>query len=557
MNIPRKRLRMSRARTIAISGLIALLSAVAPVIVGPQSVRADVASPSWWNGNCDVNNNPNSYPLGASFNGVEACGPRPIFTTQSDHLVNFGAGASEFEWECVELVMRYMYQVYGIAPYVVSNNAAYNVVNDYSGSVLTKVSNNGVSLPTPGDILAFAASANHPTYGHTAVVTAVGVDSNGNGSVTYLQQNASANGSGSVAVTNNTLGDSITGWLHNPNYVPPAPSGGTGQAIAYSPTSNLPIVAAHGPNNSLWVYWQTADAQWHGPLGVGASYSRPSIAFSPISGLPTIAVQGPSNSLWVYWETSDAQWHGPLGVGSSYAAPSIAEGSNGLPTIAVQGPSNTVYVYWQLSNGSWAGPIGVSGGGTTYSAPSIAVNPTSGLPTIAVQGPSNTLYVYWQLSNGSWAGPVGVGGGGSTNSAPSIAEGSNGLPYIAVQGPSNSLWVYWQLSNGSWAGPLGVGASFASPSVAINAISGLPTIATQGSTNTLYVYWETSDAQWHGPVGVGGGNSTYAAPSIAEGSSGLPTIATQGPSNSLWAYWQLSNASWAGPLGIGGGGSTY
>jgi hypothetical protein len=33
-----------------------------------------------------------------------------------------------------------------------------------------------------------------------------------------MQQNASSNGWGSVSATSNTLGDSISGWLHNPNY---------------------------------------------------------------------------------------------------------------------------------------------------------------------------------------------------------------------------------------------------------------------------------------------------------------------------------------------------
>jgi hypothetical protein len=72
-------------------------------------------------------------------------------------------------------------------------------------------------VPSPGDILSFAGSTNHPVYGHTAVVTAVSVDANGNGTVTYMQQNASSNGWGSVTVSGKTLGDSISGWLHQPS----------------------------------------------------------------------------------------------------------------------------------------------------------------------------------------------------------------------------------------------------------------------------------------------------------------------------------------------------
>jgi hypothetical protein len=32
--------------------------------------HADVPTPSWWNGDCDMNNFPGSHPLGASYNGV-------------------------------------------------------------------------------------------------------------------------------------------------------------------------------------------------------------------------------------------------------------------------------------------------------------------------------------------------------------------------------------------------------------------------------------------------------------------------------------------------------
>jgi CHAP domain len=226
-----------------ISLLFALLFALLTaglVTVGAKPAQADVSAPSWWSGDCDVNNHSGSSALGAFYNGVKACGPGP---TQggTDHLVHFTdsngnqVGAGEYEWECVELVMRYMYQVYGIPPYVLTGGHAYNVVNSYGGTDLNKVTNNGVSTPTPGDILAFAASANHPTDGHTAVVTAVSVDGNGNGTVTYMQQNVpNNNGWGSVSVSGRVLDDNISGWLHNPNYTAPS----TIKSLVFSVTSD-------------------------------------------------------------------------------------------------------------------------------------------------------------------------------------------------------------------------------------------------------------------------------------------------------------------------------
>jgi surface antigen len=292
-----------------------------------------------------------------------------------------------------------------------------------------------------------------------------------------------------------------------------------------------------------------------GPGGGSAVGSYPSIAVGG-SGLPTVAAEGPDNSLYVYWETSDAQWHGPLGVGaggSTFTRPSISANQSGLPTIAAQGPSNSLDVYWQTSDAQWHGPLGVGAGGSTFSAPSIAVG-SSGLPTVAAEGPDNSLYVYWETSDAQWHGPLGVGAGGSTFSAPSIGANQSGLPTIAAQGPSNSLDVYWQTSDAQWHGPLGVGAggsTFSAPSAAAGA-SGLPTVAAEGPSNSLDVYWETPDAQWHGPLGVGAGGSSYSAPGAASGLSGLPTIVAQGPSNSVDAYWQTSDAQWHGPLGIGG-----
>jgi hypothetical protein len=72
---------------------------------------------------------PGSSALGASFNGVKACDPGPV-QGGSDHIVSFG-GFGEYEWVCVELVMRYMYLVYGITPF--SSPDGSNVVANYSG----------------------------------------------------------------------------------------------------------------------------------------------------------------------------------------------------------------------------------------------------------------------------------------------------------------------------------------------------------------------------------------------------------------------------------------
>lgn len=218
--------------------------------VNLSQAKAVAPSPSWWNSQiCDTNRYPGSYQLssGAVFNGVVACGPGPL-QGGVDTLVNFGAGASENEWECVELSMRYMYLAYGIAPYLLSGNAA-TIVSDYSGTRLTAVNNNGQhGLPTPGDIIAEAATSSN-MYGHTAIVTAVNV-SGGTGTVTILQQNvAGNNGIGTISVSGGILGSNVTGWLHDPQYHASPAHPGLLYADAYGSNAQLSTFRA---NQGAW-----------------------------------------------------------------------------------------------------------------------------------------------------------------------------------------------------------------------------------------------------------------------------------------------------------------
>lgn len=244
MKPAQKRVQPKRRRFLSLLAVLCLL------LSGPLSIsvetaapaHADVGAPGWWGGKvCDTNNYPGSYPLGASYNGVYACGPGSYNQGGTDHFVRFFTTPSpawgEYEWECVELVMRYMYLVYGIAPYDAPGGK--DVVGNYSGTALTPVNNDGTSanpkLPSPGDIISVGAAPINPTtgkspnpYGHTAVVTNVSVDASGNGTLTDMQQNATSNGVGTLTIgggkiTGTVLGGSVTGWLHNPSASPPPP----------------------------------------------------------------------------------------------------------------------------------------------------------------------------------------------------------------------------------------------------------------------------------------------------------------------------------------------
>jgi hypothetical protein len=190
-----------------------------PGEIQPLVADSDLPFPSWWSGDCDKNTYYNAtgiwaYPLGGSYRGVKACGPRPWADDAPDVLVQFFPGSwGALEWQCVELSMRFLYLAYGVAPYKANGN---QVVTNYSGTRLVKISNGTVGTPPkPGDVI---STGPETTYGHTAVISATNVDGNGNGSVTAVEQNASSTGIRTYSVINWVVTSSTTviGWLHDP-----------------------------------------------------------------------------------------------------------------------------------------------------------------------------------------------------------------------------------------------------------------------------------------------------------------------------------------------------
>ncbi len=163
----------------------------------------NVASPpGWWNGqNCDYshyyNNTPASVPapflLTATSNvpnpwhGLQACGPNPYAYANADVLETFYSGAwGEYEWECVELVMRWMYQAYGTHPYGANGNqVASNYSSSYGGSMSYVYNGYAAPLPSAGDVLQYQGG----TYGHTSVVVSESHNSSGNGGLYVIEQN--------------------------------------------------------------------------------------------------------------------------------------------------------------------------------------------------------------------------------------------------------------------------------------------------------------------------------------------------------------------------------
>jgi|GEM_PF-5634283 CHAP domain len=162
-----------------------------------QPPQINYGLPPWWTDNtgkrvdCDKYNyihgvpgvDPTTIKPLATWRGLEACGPLPglVPKLQPDNFVHFFPGASEEqEFECTELVKRYLYMAYGLAPLRSTNGN--QVVDNYTAHypMLHRVLNDGASQITPvvGDVLSYSLN-------HTAIVTGVNTD----GSINVIQQN--------------------------------------------------------------------------------------------------------------------------------------------------------------------------------------------------------------------------------------------------------------------------------------------------------------------------------------------------------------------------------
>ncbi len=186
-----------------------------------SSQARDLSFPAWWDGDCDeagfrAVTGVSAYPLGAEYRGMKACGPRPFADGGPWRLVNFGAGYSQIEWQCPEISKRFLYLAYGIPPYLGNGN---QVVTNYEGDLLEKVWNcTPGRAPQPDDVLSSGATS---TYGHTSVVVSSDVDSSGNGTVGFIEQNSSRTGHSTMSVRDWCVVGytDVIGWLHHPGWL--------------------------------------------------------------------------------------------------------------------------------------------------------------------------------------------------------------------------------------------------------------------------------------------------------------------------------------------------
>jgi CHAP domain len=276
-------------------------------------VLSDVGTPSWWSGVCNDDNyflatNVHSVLLGASWHGVPACGPVTFRSPYPSHLVRFFPGAwGEFEFMCVELVMRFLYQEWGIAPW--GGNA--NTIKNSPPNAIEFYINDGTHAFVPGDIITENGTTQYSS-GHAVIITGVNLDGNGTGSISILEQNTSSNGSRSLYVSNWTVvpdaytyGQTIQGWLHvKANHglgVTISGNVGLGGA-ALSFDDNGPKTATAASDGS---YSLTVSYNWSGMV----TPSKTGYVFTPINHTYTNIPVGQTNqnytatpaiTFWIY-----------------------------------------------------------------------------------------------------------------------------------------------------------------------------------------------------------------------------------------------------------------
>ncbi len=219
--------------------------------------------PSWWNGTiCDdyhffpaTGHHP--LPL-ASWLGISGCSNNG----GADLGVYFpGGGWGVFEFECVELVMRFLKLQWNIQPFQGNGNT----IKDHIPSSIVFYPNDGTHPFVPGDIITEDRS-DFNSAGHTMVISGVNVNASGNGTITILEQNTSSSGARSLPVTNwivgnldagSTIGKDywclhqvIQGWLH---VVANQVSGDVDSTFTLPSDLNGPVTALglQTPNNKI------------------------------------------------------------------------------------------------------------------------------------------------------------------------------------------------------------------------------------------------------------------------------------------------------------------
>jgi hypothetical protein len=487
---------------IAHVALLVLLAALT-LVVTPAPARADspnTGGPSWWDGDCDANHwnavasaagwtGIGAHRLGASYLNVPVCGPRRSGDGAPD--VRWSrAGWGHFEWECVELAMRFMSQIYGVSGYGANGN---QVVSNYStayGGGLQKIANGtpGVA-PLPGDVMSFDDPGNPNVtthFGHAAVVTATTVDKNGNGTITLMSQNDSADGWRKITMTNWTVGgfgyELPTGWLHDPqgrggSWASVSLPSGDGPAAA-TVGDGTTDVFARGADDAVWTR-HLANGTWGAWSSLGGIITTAAAAASASSGTLDMVVRGADNALWTRrLDTGGwSEWSSLGGIVTT--APSMISSGPGTLELFARGADNAVWTR-HYAEGAWQ-PWQLLGG-IVMTVPG-AASSGPGVVDVFAQGADKALWTR-HLTGGAWSDWTLLGGVITT--APNAASPAAGVVDVFARGGDNALWTRHSEA-GQWGPWTSLEWIVASPVAAVSVTAGNLDVYARGPDGALWV----------------------------------------------------------------------
>lgn len=223
---------------------------------------------------CDSYNNPQANPTPlAIWGGLEVC--EPLVGKSNLVPVNFSypASSTENEFQCTELVKRYLL-LKDSTLLSLGNTNGDEVVNKYTEiySMWHKVVNNDSSsnlysgnvqmVPDVGDILSYGPTPLN-SAGHTSIVVGANMTTPGNGTLTVIQQNIYWN---HVAVPIEAL--NVINWVIQPS------SHGAGSVISWMttrPVSPQPQPSTPTPSPSPSALFTSGTWQGQGTYNNGQS----------------------------------------------------------------------------------------------------------------------------------------------------------------------------------------------------------------------------------------------------------------------------------------------
>ncbi len=404
--------------------------------------------------------------LGTTYNGVAACG-QPYENENSNMQGPVYYGSVELDsygFQCVELAARYFYYITGQTPpqgngdeYAYNISAEYSNYNVYPPGYYGSTSTFESSI-TPGQIISMWSSA-YPD-GHVAVVTGVNV-TNGNGTITVMDENASATGTDTITVSNGTM--SYEGiypdfqWTTNL----PVPSSGPIGIVASNNDGQMGVQLENFPLGTSYYFCHAGSGY---PTG-GTIASKGSFDVTSADESWSSGICSGSGNYWIGIQATNGSSYYSNQVTLGSAPPGIVASNNdGQMGVQLENfPLGTSYYFCHAGSG-------YPTGGTIASKGSFDVTSAGESWSSGVCSGSGNYWIGIQATNGSsyYSNQV-ILGTPPTITTVKLPGGAQFKPYAASLHASGGTSYRWSVA----AGKLPAGLKLTSG----GSIKGSPTVA--------------------------------------------------------------------------------